>query len=191
MLFLNPFRIEMKFGNFSFWSKLIYIVLFFVHLLRLGVVHHSLPNYCVHILKPLIFCAYILDRLIHLHKGAVSVLRFKIGGYSPRPNIRTNNGIVLKWSHRHLFRHSQSLLSQDVIQLLLYLLLHIASRALDLTIQLLQLLLQHVHLIYQATRMILAGHLFALQLLLVHMIYRVRSLFQNFVVQITHQDGIG
>jgi hypothetical protein len=47
-------------------------------------------------LEPLMFYAYILDSLIHFHKGAVFVLRLKIGGYFSRPNIRTNNRIVLK-----------------------------------------------------------------------------------------------
>ena len=156
----------MKFWNFNFWSILIialfYIVLFFVHVFRIGVSYDGWLNYCVHILQPLMFYAYVLDSLIHFHKGAVFVLRLKIGGYFSRPNIRTNNRIVLKWSYRQLLWHNQTLLIQDVIQLLLDLLLHIASRVLDLTIQLLQLLLQHVHFIYELTWMIFAGHLFAL-----------------------------
>lgn len=189
MLFFNTFWIEMKFWNFNFWSILIinlfYIVRFFFYFFRIGVVYDGLLNYCVHILKPLIFYAYVLDGLIHFQKGAVFVLRLKIGGYFSWPNIRTNNRIVLKCSH-HLFWYNQTWLVQDIVQLLLNLLLNIASRVLYLTVKLLQLLLQHTHFIYQLAWMIFTGHLFALQLLLMHMIYRVRSFFQNFIIQITH-----
>ena len=108
----------MKFWNFNFWSILIialfYIVLFFVHVFRIGVSYDGWLNYCVHILQPLMFYAYVLDSLIHFHKGAVFVLRLKIGGYFSRPNIRTNNRFKINqdlqrsirlshiWNHRFL-----------------------------------------------------------------------------------------
>jgi hypothetical protein len=185
----------MKFWNFNFWSIGIFIlfniVLFFVHLFRIGVVNDGWLDYGVHILKPLMLYPYILYGLVHLQEGAIFVLRVKISRYFPGADVRTNNGIVLKWSgHRHLFRDGQALVMQHVIELLLHLLLHIASGVLNLAIQLLQLLLEHIDLIYQLTWMILASHLLALELLLMHMIYRVRRFFQNFIVQIAHQDGI-
>ena len=105
------------------------------------------------------------------------MLRLKISRYFPWADVGTYHGIVLKWSHRHLSWDGQALVMQHVIELLLNFLLHIASGVLNLAIQLLQLLLEHIDFIYQLAWMIFASHLFALQLLLMHMIYRVRCFF--------------